>query len=128
MYCVIDCILCNRLMNSMQVLDRNCVLATVSKVPLSYLFLRGQSIKLLSLLFYYCDHCKDTKYLIEDKAIQPGYTQPESESYEGATVLDLYVQVQNIGILKQISQILKDSKPMDSNLFIVLTTMNNLVL
>lgn len=98
MYCVIDCILCNRLMNSMQVLDRNCVLATVSKVPLSYLFLRGQSIKLLSLLFYYCDHCKDTKYLIEDKAIQPGYTQPESESYEGATVLDPVIKLHNIPV------------------------------
>ena len=99
MYCIIDCMLCNRLINTLQVIERNSALATISKVPLNYLFLRGQSVKLLSLLTYYCDNIKgDVKYLIEDKRARKDFENPPNEKYEGATVLDPVTKLHNIPI------------------------------
>lgn len=98
MYCIIDCMLCNRLIEGLKILDRQSALASVSKVPLNYLFLRGQSVKLLSLLTYYCDYSREYKYLIEDKQSRLDYVKPISEGYEGATVLEPVTKLHDIPI------------------------------
>jgi len=48
-YCVKDCKLVNLLMNKLEVVTKNIEMANVCSVPLSYLFIRGQGIKIFSL-------------------------------------------------------------------------------
>lgn len=60
-YCEKDCTLCNRLMAKLQILPNSIGMGNVCCVPLSYLFLRGQSIKIFSLV---AKQCRDENYLI----------------------------------------------------------------
>jgi DNA polymerase elongation subunit (family B) len=53
-YCIMDCALCNKLMAKLQVLTNNIGMANVCHVPLSYLFMRGQGIKIFSLVARKC--------------------------------------------------------------------------
>jgi DNA polymerase elongation subunit (family B) len=53
-YCVQDCVLVNKLMEKLQVLTNNIGMANVCSVPLSYLFLRGQGVKIYSLVSKAC--------------------------------------------------------------------------
>lgn len=53
-YCIQDCALCNKLMAKLQVLSNHFGMANVCHVPLSYLFFRGQSIKIYSLMLKEC--------------------------------------------------------------------------
>jgi DNA polymerase elongation subunit (family B) len=79
-YCLIDCILCVRLMDKLELIINNIGMAQVCSVPISYLFLRGQGIKLFSFV---ARICRDQGFLI------PVLGEPEDEGkYEGATVLD----------------------------------------
>lgn len=48
-YCVKDCKLVNLLINKLEVITKNLEMANVCCVPLSYLFIRGQGIKIFSL-------------------------------------------------------------------------------
>ena len=48
-YCVKDCRLVNLLVNKLEVVTKNIEMSNVCYVPLSYLFIRGQGIKLFSL-------------------------------------------------------------------------------
>ena len=48
-YCIKDCKLVNLLINKLEVITKNIEMANVCCVPLSYLFIRGQGIKLFSL-------------------------------------------------------------------------------
>ena len=48
-YCVKDCRLVNLLVNKLEVVTKNIEMANVCYVPLNYLFIRGQGIKLFSL-------------------------------------------------------------------------------
>lgn len=78
-YCLIDCILCIRLMDKFEIIVNNIAMSQVCSVPLSYLFLRGQGIKSLSLV---ARVCRQEGYLI------PVLGEPEQmEKYEGAVVL-----------------------------------------
>ena len=49
-YCIQDCVLCNKLVNKLSILSNNIGMANVCSVPLTYIFLRGQGIKILSLV------------------------------------------------------------------------------
>jgi DNA polymerase elongation subunit (family B) len=49
-YCLMDCQLCNRLIAKLQILTNNFGMAKVCSVPLSFLSLRGQGIKIFSLI------------------------------------------------------------------------------
>ena len=60
-YCLKDCSICNRLIANLQVLPNSIGMGNVCCVPLSYLFLRGQSIKIFSLV---AKQCKEENYLI----------------------------------------------------------------
>jgi len=74
--------LCSKLQNNLKIIINNVAMANVCSVPISYLFLRGQGIKGVSLVSRVC---RLNDYLLEDKDIK----QVEDESgYEGATVLD----------------------------------------
>jgi len=48
-YCIKDCKLVNLLINKLEIVTKNIEMANVCYVPLSYLFIRGQGIKLFSL-------------------------------------------------------------------------------
>ena len=49
-YCIQDCALCLNLMNKLQIITNNIAMANVCFVPLSFIFMRGQGIKILSLV------------------------------------------------------------------------------
>lgn len=53
-YCVVDCELCNKLIMKLEILANNIGMANVCSVPLSYIFLRGQGIKIFSLVAKQC--------------------------------------------------------------------------
>ncbi len=109
-YCVKDCKLVNLLINKLEVVTKNIEMANVCYVPLSYLFTRGQGIKLFSLclrefrkqkyLFpviklnklYKCTRCN---YEYENLWTCPNCRskdrleiEGEDSSYEGAIVFD----------------------------------------
>lgn len=62
-YCIQDCMLCNKLMTKLQILTNNIGMANVCNVPLSYIFLRGQGIKIFSLV---AKKCRIKNHLIPD--------------------------------------------------------------
>ena len=85
-YCLMDCVLCNRLLNKLELITNNIGMSNVCMVPLSYLFLRGQGVKILSLVSM---NCRKDGYLIPvlDK------NSDEEDGYEGAIVLQPKSQI-----------------------------------
>lgn len=53
-YCVQDCALLNHLVDKLNILINNIGMANVCSIPLSYIFMRGQGIKVFSLVAKYC--------------------------------------------------------------------------
>ena len=53
-YCIMDCELCIHLLLLLDIIPNNMGMANVSSVPLSYIFLRGQGIKISSLVTKEC--------------------------------------------------------------------------
>jgi DNA polymerase delta subunit 1 len=80
-YCIQDNLLCNYLIEKLSIILNNIAMANVSSVPLSYLFLRGQSIKSQSLI---AKECLKEGYLM--KTLQFDKTIDKNTSYEGAIV------------------------------------------
>jgi DNA polymerase elongation subunit (family B) len=85
-YCIQDCALVNRLINKLKVLENNVGMGNVCSVPLSYLFMRGQGIKIFSLV---AKEARLKQHLIpvvrssfDDDKVE------DEEGYEGAIVLD----------------------------------------
>ena len=104
-YCLQDCALCNKLVTKLSILSNNIGMANVCSVPLTYIFLRGQGIKILSLV---SKECRDYNFLLpvlkkpktdeqkEHEALMKSrgrYTQDsdseeeDTGGYEGAIVL-----------------------------------------
>ena len=84
-YCVQDCELVNRLINKLQILTNNVGMGNVCLVPLSWLFLRGQGVKIYSLV---ACQCRKEGFLI--KLVKKGETvsgEDDEGGYEGAIVL-----------------------------------------
>lgn len=77
-YCVRDCELCNRLIIKLETIAGSIAMANVCTVPLSYLFLRGQGVKLFSLV---AKQCQKEGYVI--KVVEK---PTEQTGYEGAIV------------------------------------------
>ena len=91
-YCIKDCSAVNLLMNKLQVVTKNIAMANVSSVPLSYLFTRGQGIKLFSLTL---KQYREDGYIfpvIKVKRDKDGNLLKE-DSYEGAIVFDPVAQI-----------------------------------
>ena len=80
-YCVKDCRLVNLLVNKLEVITKNMEMANVCYVPLSYLFVRGQGVKLFSLCL---------KVYREEKYFFPVLEKASDKDsgYEGAVVFD----------------------------------------
>jgi DNA polymerase elongation subunit (family B) len=116
-YCVKDCKLVNLLINKLEIITKNLEMANVCYVPLSYLFTRGQGIKLFSLClkefrkqqyafpvlkvdkYYRClnNKCKN-EYMNawqcpECKSKLREELETENSSFEGAIVFDPVPQV-----------------------------------
>jgi DNA polymerase elongation subunit (family B) len=101
-YCVMDCALCNYLMIKMETIANNIGMSNVCSVPLSYIFMRGQGIKIFSFV---AKQCKEDGFLIpvldKDWKCECGYKNSsfteyckdcnslkiDDDGYEGAIVL-----------------------------------------
>lgn len=59
--CIQDASLCNRLISKLQIITNNVGMANVCNVPLSFLFLRGQGIKIFSLV---AKKCRERNHLL----------------------------------------------------------------
>ena len=82
-YCIQDCCLVNHLFHKLKILENNIGMGNVCSVPLNYLFMRGQGIKIFSLV---ANECRKSNYLIPD--LKGFREEDEDESgYEGAIVL-----------------------------------------
>lgn len=84
-YCLKDCKLVNLLLAKLEIIINSMGMANVCHVPLSYLFLRGQGVKIFSLV---SKKCREKNFLIpvlRKKNINPN--EEETETYEGATVI-----------------------------------------
>jgi len=80
-YCVQDCQLVLDLFKKLELFNNAMSMANVSSVPIPYIFLRGQGVKIESLMFKYC---YEAEQCIE---VLPGGSE-NGEKYEGAIVLD----------------------------------------
>ena len=78
-YCIQDCNLVHHLMQKVDVITGYNEMAKICSVPISFLVIRGQGIKLTS---YMAKKCRDKNTLMP--VIDKG---PSSEGYEGAIVL-----------------------------------------
>ena len=80
-YCVQDCALVLDLFRKLEVFNNAMSMANVCSVPIGYIFIRGQGIKIESLIFKFC---YENGQCIQ---VLPGASGNQS-SYEGAIVLD----------------------------------------
>lgn len=80
-YCLQDCRLCNRLLFGLDTIINSVAMANVNSVPLSFIFNRGQGIKLFSFV---AKEAKTKGYCIP--VIK--FDENNDESYEGAFVLE----------------------------------------
>ena len=89
-YCVQDCALVNQLINKLEIITNNAGMGNVCFVPLSWLFLRGQGVKIFSLVSRQCRKEGFCMPWIRRGVYwrRRGYPQvSEESSYEGAIVL-----------------------------------------
>lgn len=89
-YCVMDCALCNHLMMKLEIIANNIGMANVCNVPFAYIFMRGQGIKIFSLV---AKQCREDNFLIP--TLNKGRVgevdedeEEDEEGYEGAIVLE----------------------------------------
>ena len=106
-YCIQDCALCITLIEKLKLITNNIGMANVCFVPISFLFLRGQGIKIYSLVakeardagysIPVIKHLNDEETLTKDMLECKQFTYGEDESlpppandggYEGAIVLE----------------------------------------
>ena len=87
-YCVQDCALCNMLIIKLEVFANNMGMANVCLVPLTYIFMRGQGVKIFSLV---AKQCSDDGFIVPVIRCEDPPEGEETEGgvgYEGAIVLD----------------------------------------
>ena len=81
-YCLKDCKLVNLLMAKLEIIANNLGMAQVCHVPLSYVFLRGQGVKIFSLV---AKKCREENFLIPNIRVKDA--DSDDVGYEGATVI-----------------------------------------
>ena len=84
-YCIQDCVLVLKLLNKLQVLTNNIAMANVCSVPLSYIFLRGQGVKIFSLVAKFNRKENYVMPLLKRAAVVEG---EDDVGYEGAIVFE----------------------------------------
>lgn len=84
-YCLKDCKLVNLLLAKLEIIVNSVGMAKVCHVPLSYLFLRGQGVKIFSLV---AKKCRQRNFLVPVlRSRNKDLDGEDLESYEGATVI-----------------------------------------
>jgi DNA polymerase delta subunit 1 len=92
-YCIQDCELCNHLVMKLEIIANNMGMANVCCVPMHFIFMRGQGVKIFSLV---AQQCKTLGYLIPTKVVDEGVEgdgleggggEESAVGYEGAIVL-----------------------------------------
>ena len=82
-YCIMDCELCIHLINLLDIVPNNIGMSNVCYVPFSYIFLRGQGIKVSSIVSKECNIQKTRMPTLKN------YKEKGDEGgYEGAVVLE----------------------------------------
>jgi DNA polymerase elongation subunit (family B) len=81
-YCVQDCALVSKLVAKIQVVANNISMAKVCHVPLSYLFFRGQGVKIFSLV---ARKCRLKKHLIPVLAKPKQKEEEKKDEEDGKT-------------------------------------------
>lgn len=86
-YCIQDCVLLNTLMSKLNILNNYVGMANACHVPLSYIFMRGQGIKIFSLV---AEKCRREKHLIPTikKALLDYDFENKSASEETSVLID----------------------------------------
>jgi DNA polymerase elongation subunit (family B) len=79
-YCIQDCDLTYELYKKLDVFNNAMAMANTCPVPVTYIFMRGQGIKIESLIFKECLQTGQCIEVLQKDSIE--------ESYEGAIVLD----------------------------------------
>ena len=79
-YCFQDCNLCHTLMKKYDILTGVTELASICSIPMSFVIMRGQGIKLLSFISKQCREMNTLMPAVEKSM--------SNEGYEGAIVLD----------------------------------------
>lgn len=87
-YCVQDCDLVLELYRKLEVFNEAMSMANVCSVPVSYIFTRGQGIKIESLIFKYCREQNQLIQVLPSASFGSKETEVQEDSYEGAIVLD----------------------------------------
>ena len=103
-YCIMDCALCNYLIIKLEILASNVGMSNVCAIPLSYIFTRGQGIKIFSFVAkqckeddflipvldkdWKCELCTNKNSSFNDKCGVCKSDKPDDEGFEGAIVLD----------------------------------------
>lgn len=82
-YCIQDCALVNKLMARLCVVTNNIGMSNVCNIPLSFLFFRGQGIKIFSLVAKFC---RKNNFLIPVIKKNKIGEDANNIGYEGATV------------------------------------------
>jgi DNA polymerase elongation subunit (family B) len=82
-YCIQDCVLVNKLLHKLKIVENNSGMGNVCLVPLNYLFKRGQGIKIYSLI---CNECMKRDFVIPVKKYV--INDFDMDGYEGAIVLE----------------------------------------
>ena len=77
-YCIQDCYLCNQLMNKLNIMGNSIGMSSTCFVPINFLFIRGQGVKIESLL---SKECHFMNFVI------PYRRNKDAQYYKGATVL-----------------------------------------
>lgn len=78
-YCIMDCALCNKLIAKLQVITNNISMAKVCHVPFSYLFFRGQGIKIYSLVLRKCRMMNHLIPTLKKKKMDKNKTEKEKK-------------------------------------------------
>lgn len=96
-YCLQDCDLVMELFNKLEILNNSVAMANVCSVPVNYIFMRGQGVKIESLIFKACAK-RGTRVIVlpapqqnrdhSEAVIVDEEAAAENQSYEGAIVLD----------------------------------------
>ena len=87
-YCIQDCDLVMELYKKLEVFNEAMSMANVCSVPVSYIFTRGQGIKIESLIFRFCAEVGQLVEVMPAAAYGKGAVLEIQDSYEGAIVLD----------------------------------------
>jgi DNA polymerase elongation subunit (family B) len=82
-YCIQDCLLLNKLLHKLKIIENNSGMGNVCLVPLNYLFKRGQGIKIYSLI---TNECMKRNFVIPVKKYV--INDIDIDGYEGAIVLE----------------------------------------